>query len=77
MAKVTGKRKAGRPPATNPRAEFIGLKVTREERDRLEREAGGAGLSLSEFIMRPHRVAWTMEKKPANRAPVVNRLGSR
>ncbi len=48
-------KRLGRPPKPDGRRLFIGLKVSPAENAALRRAAKAAGLSLSEFILRPHR----------------------
>ena len=61
-----GKRKGkpGRKPSPDPKSEFIGLKVTAGERERLEREAAAAGMPLARWILWPHRARWDAMKTP-------------
>lgn len=49
------KKKMGRPPLKDPKAIFIGLRITSEEKARLTKAAKDAGVSLSAYIMAPHR----------------------
>jgi uncharacterized protein (DUF1778 family) len=63
MAAKKKRKRMGRPHSPNPRKSFIGLKVTADERRWLEREARAAELSLSEFLMAPHRARMARKEK--------------
>jgi uncharacterized protein (DUF1778 family) len=45
----------GRPPLPNPRKVPVALRVTEQEKAELTRAARKAGVSLSSYIMAPHR----------------------
>ena len=49
------KVKMGRPPIPNPKNRLIALRVTAKEREMLIRKAKKAGMTLSEYILSPHR----------------------
>ena len=49
------RKRMGRPPLENPRNTLISLKVTARERAELAKAAKAAGMSLSAYIMAPHR----------------------
>ena len=42
--------KRGRPPAEDPRSAFAGVKLTPEEKQKLEKEAQALGLTLSSYL---------------------------
>ena len=50
------KKKMGRPPMKDPKKIFVGIRITSEERKHLARAAKKAGMSLSAYIMAPHRM---------------------
>lgn len=49
------RKKRGRPPKPSSRVAFVGLRVSRAELRELKRKAKAAGMSLSEYILKPHR----------------------
>lgn len=54
-AKEQKKKRVGRPPVANPKKVLVALRVTAEEKARLTKAARKAGMSLSSYIMAPHR----------------------
>lgn len=49
------KTKMGRPPIPNAKTTFVGLKISAKEKGLLTKAAKKAGISLSAYIMLPHR----------------------
>ena len=49
------KKKMGRPPLENPKRVLVALRMTDQEKVELTRAAKKAGMSLSGYIMAPHR----------------------
>ena len=50
-----GKKRMGRPPLANPKRVLAALRITEKEKAELTRAAKKSGVSLSTFIMAPHR----------------------
>ena len=50
-----GKKRMGRPPVANPRKVLVALRITEQEKAQLMKAAKKAGMSLSAYIMAPHR----------------------
>lgn len=57
MNKKKGKTKMGRPPKppNEKRGDVLSVRVTADERKRLEKDAARIGTSLGELLMRPWR----------------------
>lgn len=70
----------GRPskPAEETRSEFVRVRVTSSERDRIERQAEKAGLSLSAYsrkVLLRHRVRPAVTSVDAAALADLNRIG--
>jgi uncharacterized protein (DUF1778 family) len=57
MAKRKIKKRMGRPPSDNPKRNVIMVKLTDDERARIEHAAAAAGLTLSAYLRREDQVA--------------------
>ena len=53
--KSKSKKKMGRPPIPSPKKYLVVLRVTADEKKMLTKKAKAAGMSLSAYIMAPHR----------------------
>ena len=49
------KKKMGRPPLPSPKKYLVVLRVTADEKKTMTKRAKVAGMSLSAYIMAPHR----------------------
>jgi len=55
MGKKAKRKKMGRPPMKDPRKIMVALRITPSEKRELTRAAKEAGMSLSAYLMAPHR----------------------